>query len=786
MGCQAVAQAIVENGLESYYQHRSALPESAQNAVPDALKSLPLYDHPDFQKSFVRPVAEHENEAALILEGITCSACVWLNENHLAKQPGVVGVHINYVTRRAKVRWDARITKLSDILASIAAIGYRAHPFDETRSEQLAQKERRNMLWRVFVAGFGMMQVMMYAFPVYLSHSGDMNAKDQAILHWASLVLTLPVVLYSAAPFFTRALRDIRLKRLGMDIPVALGVGTAFLASVWATITGTGQVYFDSVSMFVFFLLGGRYLEMLARQRARRGVEEVGKILPAFAKRLHTDGRTEDVPVSTLCQGDTVRIKPGQIVPADGVVIEGQSQVDESLLTGESRPIPKTNGDTLTGGTLNQDSPLIAKLTQVGDSTRLAAITRLMDRAAQEKPRLVTQADHIAQYFVIFLLLCAFGCAAVWYFHDPSRMLEMFVAVLVVSCPCALSLATPAALTVGTERLARMGVLVTRGHAIETLAKANVFAFDKTGTLTYGKLKLVHTHIFPPHTEATIFALAAGLEAHSEHPIAKALQAAAQTQNISPSPVQEVRALAGQGLQARFNNKTYTIGRPSYVADVLQQTLPPELAHLQAQNNTLVALASEQEWMAFFLLDDNLRSDAPSLIQHLKPTSQLLILSGDNPAAAQAIGKQLGIEDVRAGLSPEDKRQALLNIQAQAGQVVAMVGDGVNDAPVLAQAHVSIAMGGATDLARNQADIVLLQDKLLTLHEGILYARRITQIVHQNLIWSFIYNAAAIPLAMSGWLTPWMAAIGMSASSLLVILNALRLQTGPHRKDAHD
>lgn len=325
-GCEAVAQAIVSSELDEYYKHRDAMPESQREALPDSLKDLGLFDHPDFQKTFVRPTSEFEREAALILEGITCAACVWLNESHLARQPGVTGVEINYATHRARVRWDSRVTRLSSLLEAIAAIGYHAHPYDVTKSEELSQRERRQALWRVFVAGFGMMQVMMYAVPVYLA-DGDMTPDIEQLMRWASLILTLPVVVYSAAPFFIRAWRDIRLLRVGMDVPVALGVGSAFAASCWATLTGAGEVYFDSVTMFVFFLLGGRYLEMIARQKSVRGVEQLAKALPAFAWRLaaYPSLEAERVPVGDLCVGDVVLVKPGEAVPADAKVMQGTS-----------------------------------------------------------------------------------------------------------------------------------------------------------------------------------------------------------------------------------------------------------------------------------------------------------------------------------------------------------------------------------------------------------------------------------------------------------------------------
>jgi len=780
-GCQAVAQAIVDNGLADYYRHRDAMPESPREALPQIVAEFGLFDHPEVQKNFVRRAegvaGEHEREAALILEGITCAACVWLNESHVRRQPGVTAIDINYTTRRARVRWDERVTKLSAILEAIAAIGYRAHPYDVGRSEDLAQKERKAALWRLFVAGFGMMQVMMYAVPVYLA-DGDMTADIEQLMRWASLILTVPVIGYSAAPFFSSAWRDLKLHRVGMDVPVALGVGAAFAASVWATLIAAGEVYFDSVTMFVFFLLSGRYLEMMARQKAARSVETLARAIPAFATRLAAWPMSgaeiggERVAVAELRAGDAVQVRPGETVPADGHVLDGESAADESLLTGESHPVSKRVGDLLIGGSVNTASPLVMRVERVGEGTRVAAIQRLMERAAAEKPRLVEMADRVAGRFIVALLVLAVATALAWWWIDSSRALWIFVAVLVVSCPCALSLATPAALTVATGALAARGVLVTRGHAIEALARADRFIFDKTGTLTVGRMELVE--VIPVRDDALrALALANGLERGSEHPIARALALHA---DVSAIEVEGLRATTGAGVEGRIEGGVWRLGRPEFVAALHGKEAPAEARAIVGAGDTVIALGDANGWQAFFRLSDALRAEASAMAASLAAAGiRLSIFSGDAPAAAARVGATLGIADTRGGLSPEDKHAALKALQ-QAGETVVMVGDGVNDAPVLAQAQVSIAMGGGADLARANADVVLLGSDLQALPQGLVLARRTLRIVRQNLVWAFAYNFLAIPLAMTGWVTPWMAGIGMSASSLLVVLNALRLQ----------
>ena len=775
-GCQAVAQAIIDNGLADYYRSRGALPESPGGTVPAILDQLALFDHADFQKSFVKELGDNEREASLLLEGITCAACIWLNEQHVGRLPGVTAVDINYATRRARVRWDEARIKLSDILGAIAAIGYRAYPYDAAKNEEISRKERRDALWRLWVAGFGMMQVMMYAIPVYLAE-GDMTADIESLMRWASLLLTLPVVFYSSSPFFRNAWRDLRLRRVGMDVPVALGVGAAFLASCWATFMQAGEVYFDSVTMFVFFLLGGRYLEMTARQKAVSVTEALAKLLPAFAQIM------PDFPVNRSCQqrvvadlrpGDVVLVRPGDVVPADGEVIEGVSCANEALLTGESRPVPKSPGLPVTGGSLNVESPLVVRVDRVGEGTRLSAIIQLMERAAAEKPHIVVLADRIASYFVAALLFVAAAVAVGWYLVDPSRALWITVSVLVVTCPCALSLATPIALTVAAGALARDGLLVTRGHAIETLARATHFVFDKTGTLTSGRMRLVDVLPTGALPRDECLRIAAALEHASEHPVATALRLAVGSE--PPAPASAAVSEPGQGIAGEIGGRRYRIGRPDYALAAGGGVLPDAASGWLDSGDTVVVLADDSGCLALFRLGDELRPEAPALIAALKAAGkEVVLLTGDGPAVARRVAERLGIADVRAGISPSGKHACVLALQA-GGAVIAMIGDGVNDAPVLAQAQVSVAMGGGAQLARTQADFVLLSENLDHLRYGLRRADKALRVIRQNLWWSFAYNFVALPLAIAGFVTPWLAGIGMSASSLLVVLNSLRIQ----------
>jgi len=769
-GCQAVAQTIIDSGQGAYYAHRTALPATPQAAEAE-LAQLGLYDLPEIQESFVRVEAEHIREAALILENIVCAACIWLNERHIAGLPGVLSVEINYATRRARVRWDNSRIQLSAILKAVSDIGYIAHPFDPGRSDDIYKRERNTAIRRLAIAGLGMMQVMMYALPAYTAT--DMTDDIRLLMRWASLVLTIPVVLYSASPFFTGAWRDLKRRHLGMDVPVALGVGTAFVASIYATFSGHGEVYYDSVTMFIFLLLTGRFLEMNARRRAGAAVEELVKLIPAVTTRLpHWPVRDEEqVPVARLAVGDHILVRPGETLPADGEVIDGNSAVNEAMLTGESLPVTKIVHSKVVGGSLNQASPLVVRVDKLGADTRLASIVRLLDRAQSEKPRIGQLADRAAAWFVGLLLLITVVVGVAWYVIDPSKVLWIVVSILVVTCPCALGLATPAALTTATGRLTRLGLLTTRGHALETLAHATDLVFDKTGTLTQGRLSVSRVVALDGRSESEVSALAAALEAGSEHPIARVLREA-----VNPAvTASSIRNTPGRGVEGEINGRTYRLGSPRFVAP---DHTPPESdggAYPENGHESWVALADESGLIAWFALADTPRADAAAAIKALLQQGlRLHLLSGDATGAVKSTAQQLGITYWHASALPEDKLAYVKALQAE-GRIVAMVGDGINDAPVLAGAQVSIAMGEGADVAQAAADMVMLGSRLGTLADGVALARKTQQIIRQNLGWALAYNLVAIPAAALGHVTPWLAGIGMSVSSLLVVLNALRL-----------
>ncbi len=772
-GCHAVAQAIVDNGLVDYYKYRTEQSIKADNLVPEELEQLKLYDNNKLQTQFVSSSTSQPDikSASLILEGIVCAACVWLNEQHVNKLSGIKSFTINYSTQRARISWDDTQIKLSDILKSIASIGYRAHPFDPGKQESIQKKQRHKALIRLAVAGLGAMQVMMLAIALYAGDYSGISSDLKLFFRWISALIATPVVLYSAQTFFIGAWRDLKRKQLGMDVPVALAIGGAYVASVWATATDSGQIYFDSVTMFTFFLLVGRFLELRARQRSGEVADSLVKLLPVMATRISTN-ESEQVLVNELCENDRVRVKPGEIIPADGTIVDGQSSIDESLVTGESYPLRRVENDSVIGGTVNIESPIIVCLTKVGDETVLAGIQRLLDRAQTEKPAIALLADRVASYFVAVILILAIVVGAVWWQIDSERAFWIVLSMLVVTCPCALSLATPAAMTAATGALTRLGVLVTHAHALETLSKVDTFVFDKTGTLTHGSLALKETLLLGMLTENQCRQIAASLEQASEHPVAKAfLHSDAKILTAT-----NITAEVGLGLEAVIDGKRYRIGKKDWLSEIVAEDFKNTNDEINSREiRSKIYLASDEQWLAIFTLEDKLRDDAKAMVEQLTELNvNTILLSGDQEFVVTNTAHALNIKTMYAEQTPDMKLSAIKKLQSK-NHVVAMVGDGVNDAPVLAAAQVSIAMGSGTQLAQASSDMVLLSENLNHIPESIIQARKTLIVVKQNLLWAVIYNLTALPLAALGFIAPWLAAIGMSASSLFVVLNALRL-----------
>jgi len=749
-GCEAVARTIVAAGFGKYYEARSA-----SGVRPELLPPPGVYDDPLAQREFVAAPGEHVREATLILDRIRCAACLWLNEQALRRVPGVLRADVNFATQRASIAWDPRRTRLSQIVEAIRAVGFDAYPFDPRRGDALARRERRRSLWRLFVAGFGAMQVMMYAWPAYVdAGTGTLTADAAALLRWASLAITTPVLLFSCGPFFRGAWQDAKRRRISLDTPIALGLAAGFAASAWATFTATGEVYFDSIAMLAFLLLGARTAELFARQKAGRELDRLARWMPSFALRLR-DGAAERIAAHALAPGDLVRVGAGERVPADGEVTAGASSADESLLTGESRPVAKRAGAALVGGSVNLEQPLTMRVTRAGADTQAAAIGRLVERAAATRPALVERADRLAQLLTYVVIATA---ALAWFF---AGSVWVAVAVLVATCPCALALAAPIVMTRAGAQLLARGAALTRSRALEALERASDVVLDKTGTLTQGRPAIERVACLSETDEAQCRALAASLEASSSHPLARAFR------RVGHWPtVRDLRNEAGRGVEGRVDGRLVRIGSQRFCAAIAGSPAPEPKAQ--------VYLAQEGRWLAAFFIEDALRPEAEGIVRALGARGlRVHLLSGDDPALVRALAARLGIQHWTGGATPQDKLDYVQRLQA-AGRVVAMVGDGLNDAPVLARADASVAMGAGADAAQMQADVVLTADRLGALQDLLAVSRRAMRLVRQNLGWALAYNAVALPAAALGWIGPWEAAIGMSASSFIVVLNALR------------
>lgn len=812
-GCQAVMQAIIDSHLADYYRFRT---EPAQfGVIPDDLNTklneLKVFDEPEISERFVHSVPDENGERPLqelvevnlSVEGLRCGACVWVLERSVAGLHGVSNARVNYSSARATVSFDPNLQKLSTILGRMAQVGYNSVPFDVRARELALKQQSKTFVQRLFVAGISTMQVMMYALPAYISDVGDIDVEHEQLLRWASFVLTVPVLVYSAQPFLKGAFNDIRNLQPGMDVPVSIGILAAFLASVWATITASGEIYFDSLAMFVFLLLGARYLEWSVRRRAMRAVDDISCSAPETAQRL-VNGEVENVPALRLQAGDTVIVANGSRVPVDGRVSQGDSAVNNALITGESMPVVIGPGDAVAGGALITGAPIQLTVLRQQSASTLSVIDRLVDRGAAEKPSAVQFADRVATVFVTLLLVFAVIVWGVWMLIDPSRAATTAIAVLVVSCPCALSIATPSALAAATGELLKGRLLLTRGHALETLAKVTDVVFDKTGTLTTGLPIVASIDCADTVLEHVALDLAVALECGSTHPYAVAFRdeqarrgdsANAVTKGADADSVTALARLgyrveqltheAGYGVSASLSDGSVLyLGSsswcqvPASVLSLWHESDASEGVVNYAASEVVLSQrnsANDTKVLARFLLRDAARESVKGLVTDLQQRGmQVHLLSGDRLPAVRAVADELGLMNYAAAATPEKKQAYVADLQLS-GKIVLMVGDGINDAPVLASADVSLAVGEATALARSAADVISLLPGLEGLPHLLAKARDTKRIVRQNLFWAVLYNTTAIPLAALGHVPPWAAAIGMALSSLLVAGNAQRL-----------
>lgn len=755
-GCAAAAEWIRHSDLGSYYRLRS----TAGGRVAEESVDLGVWDREEV-------IAEHSHlveggrEIILLTDGMRCAACAWLIDRALAREPGIIDSTANAVTGRVRIAWKPEQTPLSRLLERMSMLGYRPYLAGSEASERARVKERNRWLLRLGIAGLGALQAMMFAEALYLDFDSSMPLPTRDFFRWLTFLVSAPVVFYSGWPFLAGAWRELRERHLGMDTLIAGSTLLAYVASLIETIRGGTHVWYDAAVMFVFLLLAARMLEQRARNIATAQVDALARARPAFAVREREDGTRESVPVGSLGINDVLRVAAGENVPADGVLLNDDASFEEALLTGESHPIHKRAGANVYAGTVCRERPARLRVTHVGGATRLSQLARLVEQAQAHRPPIARVADRIGGHFVAGLLLCAVAVYVFWHFHAPERAFEVTLALLVISCPCALSLSVPTALAAAHGALARLGVLAMRADALDTFARADDLVFDKTGTLSDTQSLSVEVETYGALDADDALSIAAALERDSGHPLAQAFL----QPGVARRSAEAVETITGQGVQGRVDGTLWRLGQAGFAVD--------------GNDDGAIWLGDGATRLARFRLRENEREDAHESIAALRAQGlDIHLASGDGEAAVQEFAARLGIAHPRARQTPEDKLAYVHALQAK-GRIVAMVGDGINDAPVLAGADVSVAMGQGAPLAQRASDLVMTGSTLSRLPATVALARRTQRVIRQNLAWALAYNVLALPLAAAGWVTPWLAALGMALSSLLVTLNALRLTRLP-------
>ena len=776
-GCQSVSSAIYEAGLQGYYQRT---PEGVLlGPPPEPPKDIEIYDFDEVQQEFTACSGD-VRDIHLLVEGIHCAACVWLIERGLQRASGVLSAEVNLASKRLHLRWDNSKSKLSDLIRALARIGYAAVPYDPETAEGAIRKTNRAMLYRLFFAGFAMMNMMWIAIALY---SGANQDEFRGFFHWMGLLLATPTLLYSGYPFFRGAAGGLRAGHLTMDLPIALGLSVTYAYSLYVTLTNNqqGEVYFDTVTNLTFVILIGRYLEGMFRHQAVSATKRLMELQPRVATVMR-DGQEQMTPIRGVKLGDHVLIKPGYKVPVDGVVIEGHSAVDESMLSGESVPVSKTVGAQVSSGTINTSGALLVEVRALLQDTTLSKIIRLVEEAQSSKAPIQRLADTIVPWFVLVTIICATITFFLWNSQDFEIALMAATSVLIITCPCALGMATPMSIAVASGLGAKHGILVKNGLVLETLSKVTHFVFDKTGTLTEGKMSVAQVHVASGAEEREVLRHAAAVERYSEHSVAKAIVAEAEARQLPHRDLvaNGFHATAGLGVEASVDGQAVLLGSAEWLTQrgvALDATLQARAHQLEAQAVSCVYVAQNGKHTAVIALADRLRSDAKQLVDELRAAGiTMTLLSGDRRPVAEAVARQLGGMEVIAEVLPQDKDRVIQRLQ-QSGAVVAMVGDGINDAPALIRADVGIALGSGTDVSVESADIVLMHNELDKVRQATQLSRRTLRTIKQNIGLSFVYNAIMVPLAMMAKVSPLVAAISMPISSLIVIGNAARIRT---------
>lgn len=779
-GCQAVCGAIVRSGNEDYYRYREGdAANPADTAFQEHIDGSVLYDQEEVQRSFVQPAGD-ALEAYLLLEDIRCAACIWLNERHVRGLDGVLDVQADYAAHRLRVRWDPQRVALSDIIRAIARVGYIAHPYDARHSRELADLRNRRSLERILFAGILGMVVMHFSLASYIMGGpGDDGHLPlwQLIGRWTGLLIATAILAWPGQEFFVGAWRDLRGGRLGMDVPVVIGLGLAWSGSLWSTWRQSGDVYFDSIAMFVFLLLLSRHLELRGRVAAADRLDRLNVVIPEFAWRRDPAGRDTKVPVASLQAGDMLSVRPGHRIPLDGWVREGRGEVDESLITGEFAPVAKAGGDRVLGGSINGAQHLVIEATGSAANACVNRIADLARHGSMVRPRAARFSDIAARHFVRLILVLAALTAAYYGWQDPGTALEATIAVLIVTCPCALALATPVATSLSAGRLTEAGILALHMESLDELASFDTLILDKTGTMTLGQPWLEWIQPLADFDRARVLAVAMALERCSEHPLAKAF--ARHPETLADCRVDRFELRHAEGISGWVDGVQWRLGVPAKLAGTDWQERIAALPGVDLDRSaaTILLLTADGAPAALFGVGDQVRPGVAATIRALQGERiGLHVLSGDTQASVDSLLRAQGLQPDQAlgGLLPEDKLRYLRDLHAR-GRRVLMVGDGINDSPVLAHADVSLSFHGAPDLARVHSDFLITGNGFDQVLKARDIARRTRRIIFQNLAWAAGYNLLALPAAMAGLVPAWGAAIGMSLSSMLVVANSLRL-----------
>ncbi len=798
-GCKGIAELIVSTFNEEYYRLREK-PDGSYKAEKTelSLKQLENFDRTEVQFDFIRhpdPVKQNIVEAYLLLENIRCAACIWLNERHIRQLKGVEKVRVDYTSQQAYIVWDEQQIKLSEILKAIESIGYHALPFNPEQREKLIKEQKRKNSTRLLFTALLGMEVMAHAIATYWMGGFDSSGQLQLwekIGRWTDLLVVSIMLIYSGADFYISAWRDIKNRQPGMDIPIVIGLTSAYIGSLIATISQQHEVYFDSIAMFIFLMLAARIYELKGRLIAANALDRLLKIVPKTANLILTkqSNRIKETLINDISTGDIVLVYPGEIVPLDGKIVAGKSSFNESQITGEMMPVVRQKGDYINNGSCNIDQPIKLEVLKTFNKSTLSTIFKLLEKGSSTRFNYTPLTEKFAKWFVWIILTIATLSAIIWYFISPSQILPVTIAVLIVSCPCALALATPVAVSLSSGILANEGILPINMQAMENLAQADTFVFDKTGTLTLGK-PILTGEVFPVKKTTSkeqqhLLNIAISLEWMSEHPIALAFRHAS---SVCPYPISHPTNCTGQGIAATLNGEIWKIGKLSFCCpkEPLNARILQQVNHAQLKKQIPVFLSKNDILMGYFLLKDPLRDFASDIVPALKKlgVKHFYILSGDHCANIEPIATEMGIEHFYGSMSPQDKLQ-WIQLRQSSGHKVVMVGDGINDAPILSAADASISFSEASDLAQINSDFVILGQNINLIPRLYKITKKTHSIIIQNVAWAIMYNIVTIPLAIIGWLPPWGAALGMSLSSFIVITNSLRLNIFFHKSKAKE